>query len=262
MPISKFNIIPAFLLFAGTINAQTVTTAGSVLSGEIITRNNLSISSGTDVTSSVFVRGDGTLTWGSISSGLTSESRKVTGPGPTLAQVRLASRHITPMQLAPESYILLAKSVGARASANEAELLSVLNQLNLTIYDFAKVDDYLMHMAKKQGSDTRWVWKPVTESSINWQQDPRIGVIYPKVYTHSIPIQVLANMKAVLDTLPDAIFLASDYEVIHPDPFLAVTTKELLAANKLWIIDQWDEPGFSKYDGNTVHPVSVTIAKR
>src|SRR5579872_4422793 len=184
---------------------------------------------------------------------VTPETRKDDGKGPTLAMVKKAAHRLDDSQMAPALYASMARSVGAYLQAEEAEMLDAIHQADLTTFDYEKVDNYLYRQALKQGTSIRWVWKPVKESDVEtltkdntWSIRPGVGLVYPKTYGQKIPLRALAEMKAVLDKIPDAIFVVSDYEVVKPDPFLAVTTQKLLAAGKIWIVDCWDEPSFGE----------------
>jgi hypothetical protein len=204
----------------------------------------------------------GAVTW--TVQGVPAETRKLDTRGPTLAQVRQAAHHLTPGQLAPLSYTELARSVGVQIPADEADILKAIHDAGLPVYEFDKVDAYLYRQALKQGAQTRWVWKPARDSdfeAINsdtlWRDRAGIGFIHPAVYVQRLPIRVLAEMKAVLASIPEAVFLVSDYEVMKPDPFLAISTPKLLQSGKIWIVSQWDEPGFTEAE-----PTSVQISRR
>ncbi len=130
-------------------------------------------------------------------------------------------------------------------------MLDAIHEADLTVYDFHQVDEYLWRQASRMKSNTRWVWKPLREKDSHLMVDIGLrgqtesaGYLLSDLYARRVPMKVLADMKAIMEKMPDAVFLVSDFEVIKPDPFLAVTTQKLLQAGKLWIIDQWDEPGF------------------
>ena len=57
-----------------------------------------------------------------------------------------------------------------------------------------------------------------------------------------MPERVLVEVRDLLAEVPDLVLLVSDYEVLRPDPFLAVTTRALLESGQLWVVDRWDEP--------------------
>jgi hypothetical protein len=154
--------------------------------------------------------------------------------------------------MVPASYIKLAKDIGLDSAAvDEARLLEAIHGLDLRVFDFDKVDDYLMHKAAEQKSNTRWVWKPMRSrdnavlSGVSRTSSATVGFLYREQYAHAIPDRVLADVQKILECEPETVFLVSDYEVIKPDPFLAVTTPKLLEAGKVFIVEQWDEPGYS-----------------
>lgn len=173
------------------------------------------------------------------------------GPGPSLIEVKNSGVRLTRNQLAPSAYVVLARMIGADPQAEEATLLDAISTAGLKVYDFEKVDGYLMRQALKRGPLMRWVWKPMREKDAKVSEKLhrnvpiRAGIVdWTQAYAEKIPMHAMANAKAILDQVPDAVFLVTDYEAIKPDPFLAVSTRKLLEAGKLWIIDQWDEPGF------------------
>ena len=205
------------------------------------------------MSSGAWIAGGGTsgVTWTTgFAGGVPTETRKLDGRGPTLKEIRYSAAKLSEKDLAPAGYYKLAKAVGVEISPEEAQLIDAIYDADLHIYPFDKVDNYLYRQALKQGTNVRWVWKPTNTKGLkevegaSWRTIPNAGFVYPKVYSQRLPKRVLEEMKVILDKDPEALFLVSDYEVIKPDPFLAVTTAKLLAADKLWIIDQWDEPTF------------------
>lgn len=182
------------------------------------------------------------------------ERRKDDGKGVTLQQVKATAAVVREADIPPASYIKLAKSIEFDGAAvDEAKLVDLLHRHFIKIYDFAKVDDYLFRQAQRQGANARWVWKPMRTkdntilagtSSKFWNTPPGVGFVLNEIYAHKIPGRVLETASCILSELPDALLLVSDYAVIKPDPFLAVTTKKLLEAGKVWIVDVWDEPSF------------------
>lgn len=204
---------------------------------------------------------------GAIRGGAPVETRNADKPGPTLVQVKATAKIITARDSAPAGYIELARAMGVRPSAEEADLMVALRDLGYPVYDFEKVDEYLYRQALKQGTNVRWVWKAanlsaekrLSEEGGTWRDRPGVGLVFNGMYKHRVPMATMTKMRDLAAKVPDAVFLISDYEVILPDPFLAVTTMDLLSANKIWIIDQWDEPGF----GEAPKPVVVpTFAPR
>lgn len=256
LPLSGTGTETAVLpLASGTITSSraigTIVTTGTILAGSP-TINTLTLPS--TVTSGDMIAWSGaTSTW-STGSGAIAEHRKAIGPIPTLKQIKLSARAVPAAQLAPAAYLQLAMKIHLDSPAvDEARMLDNLNKLELKIYDYAKVDEYLYRQALRQGTNVRWVWKPMRDIDFSSAQnafyrsnvEPGFGFLFPLVYAKAIPARVLETAASVLEKMPDAIFLVSDYEVIRPDPFLAVTTKKLINQNKLWIIDVWAEPGFS-----------------
>lgn len=201
----------------------------------------------------LMMNGGGGLVWATGRGGL-QESRKDDGRGPTLLQVRNSARKLAANELPPVEYIKYAKDAGIdspSAIIDEATVLNLVDSLGLKVYDWNKVDDYLYRKALRQGTNVRWVWKPIRKqdgkavTDYNWRSLDHVGVMSAKMYAQPLPVRILKRMKEIECLMPDVVFLVSDYEVIKPDPFLAITTKELLDSNKIWIIDQWLEPGFS-----------------
>ena len=254
----SFSITSIFLLVALCGFGQT--TRNSVIAGPTtIVNGTLSgtipssgfVSSDGNLTSTFYLSSDGNLRYASGNNWVAKETRKDDGHGPTLAMVHKAAHAVDSSRMAPLQYVSMARSIGAVVQADEAELLAAIHEANLETYDFTMVDNYLYRQALKQGAEMRWVWKPVAEKDVEpltkantWRVEPNVGIVFPKTYSQKIPFRALVEMGLVLDKMPDAIFLVSDYEVVKPDPFLAVTTLKLLVANKVWIVDQWDEPTF------------------
>lgn len=183
------------------------------------------------------------------------DSRKDDGKGPTLQQVKLSAKVLTPASLAPAEYLDLAKHIGLdpSASTDEAEILEAIQHGGFHVFDFDKVDGYLWRQALREKSPSKWVWKSMRRT--DWEglvrdADQRTataaGTLSTDQYARALPMRIMKDVQAILDCFPDAKFLVSDYEVIRPDPFLAVTTPRLFAAGKIWIIDCWDEPGFTE----------------
>lgn len=195
--------------------------------------------------------------WMACGGGPSYETRKDDGKGPTLLQVKSTARILANAELPPTQYVALAKSVGIVGPVVErARILETIHSLNLHVYDWKRVDDYLYRQALRQGTNVRWVWKPVREedqksiANTSLQTRGGVGMVYAKLYAQPLPIRILKRMKEIECEMADVVFLVSDYEVVKPDPFLAITTKSLLESGKIWIIDQWDEPSFN--DGPTL----------
>lgn len=178
-----------------------------------------------------------------------------TGPLLSLEQVKLTARAVPSAALAPAAYMKLAMRIKLEsAGIDEARVLDALHQLDMKTYDYDRVDEYLYRQALKQGTQVRWVWKPMRDSDMESIKTSSsfgvvtqgFGMLFYKLYGKAIPARVLNTAETILAKVPDALFLVSDYEVLRPDPFLAVTTKKLIDENKLWIIDVWAEPGFGE----------------
>ena len=142
---------------------------------------------------------------------------------------------------APDAYIALATELGIESAAvDEQRLREAICELGLMVYDYDKVDAWLTRKANEKSGGTRyrWTWKglrpkdaaalPVT---LQWAApaDP---------YAHAVPMQKLSK------EVDNALFFVSDYEAVVPDPFLSVTTPAMYAANKQFVVERWDEPGF------------------
>lgn len=195
--------------------------------------------------------------------GAPTETRKLDTRGPSLAQVKLAAFQLTQKQLAPAIYISMANSIGLDGpQTDEARLLQIIFDQELKVYDPAKVDAYLYREALKQGAQVRWVWKPMRSKDLESAKAASYrqfdaGYVAGAQYAKPLPLRVLAGVKEILERMPDAVFLVSDFEVVRPDPFLAVTSKKLIEQGKLWIINCWDEPGFEDKI-----PVKLTLAQQ
>lgn len=180
------------------------------------------------------------------------ENRKDDGKGPTLLQVKNSAKRFAVDELPPVDYVKIARSAGVDSPViDEARIMNMIDGLGLKVYSYSKVDDYLYRKALKQGTNVRWVWKPVRTKDNNdaVKANDRalvdgVGMVYAKLYAHPIPVNVLKLMKEMDCEMSDVMFLVSDYEVVKPDPFLAITTKGMLEAGKIWVVAQWDEPGF------------------
>lgn len=198
---------------------------------------------------------------------VSGELRKDDGKGPTLQQVKLSAKVLTPASLAPAEYLDLAKHIGLdpSASTDEAEILEAIQHGGFHVFDFDKVDGYLWRQGLREKSPSKWVWKSMRRN--DWEGLVRdaerrtaiaSGTLSTDQYARALPMRIMKDVKAILDCFPDVKFLVSDYEVIRPDPFLAVTTPRLFAAGKIWIIDCWDEPGFTESERST----STAVAKK
>lgn len=223
-------------------------------------------SSGTAVT-----RADGTIGWTSLATNSFTaidstghayvyygssipEATKMVGPGISILKVKESAKRLSADLLAPSAYVKLATSIGLHSSAtDEARVLDAIEDLGLTVFDWNKVNNFLTHQAFLQGSKTRWVWTGMREADIevmrksnqNGQVIDQVGFMLPSQYDKRIPARVLARVAEILEKVPDAVFLCSDFAVLKPDPFLAITTARLMEQHKIWIIEQWQEPTWS-----------------
>jgi hypothetical protein len=190
------------------------------------------------------------------SNGVPIETRKWDGKITTKQHVDATAKLITAKELAPPGYIELAKSLGMKApTEDEAELLKLIYQHGWKVYDFDKVDDYLCRQAASMKANTRWVWKPMRDKDekafaavggVEWRETVGMGYVYGQVYDKRVPMAILETAKCVMEDMESAVFLVSDFAVVKPDPFLAVSTPGLLQAGKIFIVARWDEPGFQE----------------
>jgi hypothetical protein len=266
----RFKIGILSILVGGSAFGQ-VTTSDITIGNTIIDRGS----------SSYFI-GGGAATWSSVGCpgcgissnlslvGLTIETRKDDGRGPTLVQVKSSAHKIPALEIATPTWLKLAKQINLDSAAvDEANLAKTISEHEWSVYDYAKVDDYLYRQALRMGTNTRWVWKPVREADMKltsgantWSVRPAMGFVYPKVYGRAIPERIMDKIACVLQDMPDALFLVSDFEVVKPDPFLAVTTAKLLGEDKIYIVAQWNEPGFTEAPPKHQEPVVAPGAPR
>jgi hypothetical protein len=234
----------------GTDGSGCISSSGILLRGSdaATTTSNIAYSGGSFTFNCGTVNGYITACGG----GPSYETRKDDGKGPTLLQVKSTAKPLALRELPPLEYVALAKSVGVEGPVVEqAKMLEMIHNLELHVYDWHKVDDYLYRKALRQGTNVRWVWKPVRSqdtklvSDISTLTKENVGMIYAKTYDRPLPVRILKRMKEIECEMSDAVFLVSDYEVVKPDPFLAITTRSLIDSGKIWVIDQWDEPGFT-----------------
>lgn len=191
---------------------------------------------------------------GTGSSVVTADRRKLT-PIVTVKHVDASRLPISRAHLAPASYIKLAHVIDMDApSVSEARMLEALTDLAIPAYDFDKVDAYLQQQAAKVSQNAYWVWHPMRRKDANsmnvtgythWSETTG-NIDASKIYSRQLPEDAMLVAASILAKMPEAIFLVSDYEIKRPDPFLAVSTTDLLSAGKLWVVARWDEPGFGK----------------
>lgn len=249
------RIALALIGLCGLAFGQSVT--GTILGSS----SNIAWGSGTaTITSACCITSSGTCAGCGWWSGNEMETRSPKALGPSLREVKAASHKIPATQIPTASYMKTATAINLKSPAmDEAELAQVIVDHGFSIYEYSSVDNYLYHQALKQGTNVRWVWKPMRDAdqksvvSQSFQTFDGMGRISNmEVYAKAIPERVLEKAECLLTELPDAILLVSDYEVVHPDPFLAVTTPRMLQAHRIFIVDQWDEPGFT--DSPVVKP--------
>lgn len=265
MKFSSTRIISLLALVGGLAFGQGIASTGG--SG-----TTLAWGATATVTNTIMTCGSsnagGTVCWNQ------AEIRKPKLPYQTIAQVRASRLPVAKSLLAPASYLKLAKEIGLdSASTDEAKLAQALADRDIKPYDFDRVDAYLYKKAEAvsdKSTQYRWVWKamrPKDQHVLDTDRDATsaeivyyegMGIVRSDLYKHAIPARVLEAVACILEDFPEAILLISDYEVVRPDPFLAITTPRMLAAHRIFITDQWDEPGFN--DGK--EPVAVRIASR
>ena len=151
-------------------------------------------------------------------------------------------------------YSRLSDKIGfAPGSMYDERLKAFLQHQEIPRFSYADVDVYLRAKARADlGDAVRWCWRPLRERdrTLDWalMGSEGHGAYRGKdwsgrPYGKIIPMRVLERIALVQEEFPDAIFFVSDYEMSKPDPFLAVCGP--MADTHLFIIDVWDEPGFT-----------------
>ncbi len=243
------RIATAVLCLVGLCGLMSGQSTWSTSSGTIASSGTITSSGGS------FLVSDGSghlVSWAGVNDG-TAETRSAKTPGITLHEVKSKAHKIPVSEIPTAAYMRSAKSIGLDSPAiAEAKLAEIIVNHGFAIYDYANVDNYLYHEALKQGTQMRWVWKPLRDADMKpaaqeaWSTWDGMGRISANsIYARAIPERVLGKVECLLTEMPDAIFMVSDYEVQRPDPFLAVTTPKMLSAHRIFIVDQWDEPGFT-----------------
>jgi hypothetical protein len=221
------------------------------------------------------ITSSGLVVWGGSTStsgdrdtiyGIPTETRKDDGKGPSIRLVKLTAKNWGDVTLAPADYIARAQRIRYEsAGTDEARMLQAIHDAHLHVYDFHNVDGYLYRQALKHGSNYRWVWEPMREKDMKAAQEnsgqyANAGYVYgSKQYDREIPDRVLADVERLLDCAPaETMLLVSDFRAVNPDPFLAITTPRMLAAGKIFIVEQWDEPGFT--DGEVTAAPTIAPA--
>jgi hypothetical protein len=133
-------------------------------------------------------------------------------------------------------YEALSEELGIKNRAlDELRLKRFLAKEEIPVYPYDRVkrflDSEVQKLNKKETQNPGlsyydWSWKSA------------------KKYTKEIPLSALQMMKRVKDKLPGAKFAISDYQVVRPDPFLAVW----LGNSPFTVIHHWDEPDFELVD--------------
>ena len=81
-----------------------------------------------------------------------------------LAAVRLSGKPIR-SSLAPVAYLELARSIELESAAtDEIRVVDAIRELELKVYDFHLVDEYLADKAAEIGPRTFWIWKPLRKA--------------------------------------------------------------------------------------------------
>lgn len=182
-----------------------------------------------------------------------------------ISEIKASAKPVDSARLVPMSYLVKAQRIHLESAAtNEAEMLTALNDLGVKLYNAESVSQYLYDKAHDKGANVEWVWKPMRDldansfTQVGFSFADAFGGRYSnQLYVHAIPERVVSLASLVLEHMPDAKFLVSDYEVRKPDPFLAVTTAKMAAAGKFFIIAAWDEPGYMEPPSMEFGPTSA-----
>jgi len=179
--------------------------------------------------------------------GWDSGAMRVKEPAPATVDVPVACAVAEPDGPDAE-YLTLAERLGIRNGAIlTAKLERVLHAEMIPVYEYAKVAAYLDHLAERRTHELRAASGEWIRSSWCWfslRKGEHKGVhtanVSKSVYQSAIPAPVLLTIEKIQTQLPEARFFISAI-VDVPDPFLAVSVP---GADKLWVIERWDEPGF------------------
>lgn len=149
-----------------------------------------------------------------------------------------------------ESYLELAGKIGfSNGSTLRLQLVECLRTNGIQVYPFEKVEKYLGELVwRKRESQPGlvWCWKPLRFEDVGALgteiSQTRDGHISRSQYHNAVPIHALQKVETIVSGMPDKSvhFYVSDYEVPHPDPFLAVAG----VGFSMIVIDHWDEPDF------------------
>lgn len=267
-----------FLVFAGFAGAQTTPVISSNAGNFVNTRPAIGlVSSGTLAVCTMEVCSNSNVTFGDCNNcfsssntlyGVPYETRKLDDKGPSIKFVKASARLIPEAKLAPSEYLARALRIGlSSAGTEEARLLQAIHDTGLHVYEFSQVDAYLYRQALTHGTNYRWVWEPLRERDMKWAGNSfpvaEGGYLYAKQYSREVPDRVLSNIERLMDCAPEeTIFMVSDFKAVNPDPFLAVSTPKMLGAGRIFIIDQWDEPGFKESaPGTTIAALSTPVIR-
>jgi hypothetical protein len=138
-----------------------------------------------------------------------------------------------------DEYAALARELGISTQVvNDERLKAVLAEECIPVYDMAAVKKYMdstVNNEKARGASLglKWIWTPLRKSDAGGGN----------CYVHPVPLPVLLTVKKLVDRLgTDSVeFFVTDYEVVKPDPFLAVRAK---GSQTKYVIERWDEPSF------------------
>lgn len=262
-----------FLVFAGFAGAQTTPAIGSNI-GTFSTVPAVGlVSSGILAVCTMEVCSNSNISLGGCSNcetlyGVPYETRKLDDKGPSIKFVKASARLVSDAKLAPSEYLARALRIGlSSAGTEEARLLQAIHDTVLHVYEFSQVDAYLYRQALTHGTNYRWVWEPLRERDMklagNSGPVAEGGYLYAKQYSREVPDRVLSNIERLMDCAPEeTVFLVSDFKAVNPDPFLAVSTPKMLGAGRIFIIDQWDEPGFKESaPGTTIAALSTPVIR-
>lgn len=232
----KLKSISLLLFFALAAAAQTIT--GNITSaqslGSDVTSNGIITAFNGTTSNAVLVSDAGATRW------FTFPAVAEVGPVPRPAVLKLVQKEIP-----PADYLEVAASIGATGVVEEGQILRAIDSLGLADFDGPAVNRYLTWQASLKNQ--RWIWRPLRANDaakVSGRNYWATASVDPTLYARAVPVNVLAHVKAIAERIPNAIVLVSDYATIKPDPFLAITTEALLRDGRVWIVAEWDEPGF------------------
>lgn len=160
---------------------------------------------------------------------------------PELARVPVA------VTVPDDEYVKLSKEMKVNSIPLAlARLEAILQEETLGVYDYDKVVAYLDEQARRLTRESRkrgeyvnfeWKWKCVLDCQYSYDAVLHIS---SDTYPEPIPMPVLLTMQRIAKRIPGVEFYVSHIRAFK-DPFLAVTVK---GAEKLYVIERWDEPSF------------------